>query len=528
MSGRGSKETLLAAVVALTLGAGTATAQRAFDLNPTLSLAGAPTLFVAEPDTTGKPSAADRLRGDWSLFRRDGASLRSASAQNVDEWGVDRNFALAAAEVIGINIVVWAFNEYLRGANFTQVNPRSWHENIKRGFSFDDNHFNTNQFAHPFHGSLYYSAARSNGFNYWASSPFAIAGSFMWECCGETHNMSINDWFATSLGGIAIGEATYRLAGTVLDNTATGSERTWREIGGLLINPMRGFNRLISGRWSQQSTNPSSRFPSVLSNTLMAGVRWIGEGESITDNTTSHGHFEVDFRFGSPFVGERKDPFDWMLFSLQVNTSEKQLIGRLQIRGNLFTSELKATDKVRHIFTVAQAYDYMNNNAYEFGGQSVTASLASRFQLSDNWMLYGAVDLYALLMGAVNSDYAELAQFPPDFNQERLREYDFGPGGGPGIILGLANKSTEVLALRYRLTYLYTLNGSVAEGDEAWHLIHWTWVRAKVPISRGFGLGADLSVFLRNSYYGCAGCVDTSQRNPEVKLYAFWKVGDRG
>jgi hypothetical protein len=69
-------------------------------------------------------------------------------------------------------------------------------------------------FAHPFHGSLYFSAARTNGFNYWASVPFAIAGSFLWECCGETHPPSINDWIATSIGGAAIGETTYRLSST--------------------------------------------------------------------------------------------------------------------------------------------------------------------------------------------------------------------------------------------------------------------------------------------------------------------------
>ncbi len=398
--------------------------------------------------------------------------------------------------------------------------------NIERGFTWDDNHFNTNQFAHPFHGSLYYSAARSSGFNYWASAPFAIAGSFMWECCGETHPASINDWIATSIGGIAIGEMTYRLSSTVLDNTKTGKERTWREIGALAINPMRGFNRLVSGRWSEVRDNPADRRPSALSNELSAGVRVIGEGESITENTSTHAFFQVDFRYGSAYEGDRRDPFDYFLMGLQVNFSEKKALGRLQIRGNLFTTDLNDSEETRHVFSVAQNYDYFNNNAYEFGGQSFSASLLSRWRLNDEWSIWTALDAYLMLMGAVNSDFAFIAEFPPDFEQERLREYDFGPGGGPAIGAGIFWKGRELLTLRYRLSYLYTLNGSVREGDEAWHYVHWTWARGKVPISRNFGIGVDLSVFLRDSRYTCVVCADTEQRNPEARLYGVWQVGN--
>jgi hypothetical protein len=406
------------------------------------------------------------------------------------------------------------------------VNPRSWYENVfEVGFTYDDNHFNTNMFAHPFHGSLYYSAARTNGFNYWESIPFAIAGSFMWECCGETHPPSINDWIATSIGGTAIGEMTYRLSSTVLDNTATGAERTWREIGALLINPVRGFNRLVSGRWSEVRENPADRRPSSLSNVLLAGVRVIGEGESITENTQTNGFFEVDFNFGNPFSGENRKPFDYFLMQLQVNFSEKKALGRLQIRGNLYTKDLKVSNKVHHAFSVAQTFDYWNNNAYEFGGQAVSASILSRWNLSEQWRLWSALDLYGVLMGAVNSDFAFLAEFPPGFDQERLREYDFGPGGGPAVGIGLDWKGRQVLRLRYRLTYLYTLNGSVQEGDEAWHLVHLAYISGLVPISRNFGIGVDAGVFLRDSYYTCEICDDTRQRNPEVRAYGSWRVG---
>jgi hypothetical protein len=139
-------------------------------------------------------------------------------------------------------------------------------------------------------------------------------------------------------------------------------------------------------------------------------------------------------------------------------------------------------------------------------------------------------------MGAVNSDFAFLAEFPPGFEQERFREYDFGPGGGPAIGAGLVWKGRDVLTLRYRLTYLYTLNGSVQEGDEAWHWIHNAYAKAMFPIGRKFGIGADAGVFQRDSYYTCEitvegevfRCTNATQRNPQVRLYAKWLVGGAG
>jgi len=483
----------------------------------------------SEPDsTTAAESSVLALVPDLLLADESHISA-PVPAQGVDAWGVKRNWGLAIGEVVAVNNVVWLFNEYIRGAAFTQVNPRSWYDNIKTGFVWDDNHFTTNMFAHPYHGSMYYSAARSNGFNYWQSAPFAIAGSFMWECCGETHPMSSNDWIATSIGGIAIGETFYRLSGTVLDNTATGSERTWREIGALLISPLRGFNRLVSGRWSEVGPNPDERMPSSMSNQLSAGVRVVGEGKSIDDSTQTNAFFEVDYAFGSPFSSENRKPFDFFLMSLQVNFSEKQTLGRLQIQGNLWTKDLKVSDKVHHAFTLTQDYDYMNNFAYEFGGQSFAGSLNTRWLFSENWHLRTDLSLYWMLMGAVNSDFAFIAEFPPEFDQERLREYDFGTGGGPALGAALTLKGRDVLALRYRLTYLKTLNGSINEGDDAHHYVHWLFVRGRVPISRGFGVGADAGVFLRDSYYTCDVCDDyVQQRNPQIRLYGVWQVGREG
>jgi len=117
---------------------------------------------------------------------------------------------LALGEVVGLNVAIWSFDRYIRqsgGNPGFRIGFNSWEENFKNGFEWDDNSFSTNQYAHPYHGSMYFNAARSNGYDFWTSVPFAFTGSFLWEYMFEKHHPSYNDWVATSVGGTSLGDA---------------------------------------------------------------------------------------------------------------------------------------------------------------------------------------------------------------------------------------------------------------------------------------------------------------------------------
>ena len=78
---------------------------------------------------------------------------------------------------------------------------------------------------------------RANGHGFWVSSAYAVGGAFVWECCGETHPMSFNDMISTGIGGMALGEMMYRMSSKILDNSATGKGRFFREAGGVPGRP---------------------------------------------------------------------------------------------------------------------------------------------------------------------------------------------------------------------------------------------------------------------------------------------------
>jgi len=457
-----------------------------------------------------------------------------------DAWGVRRNGAVALAELVGINALVWAYNEYPRGADFTDISPDTYASNITQGFTWDDNNFANNMFSHPFHGNLYYNAARSNGFNYWASVPFAFLGSFLWECCGETHPAALNDWVATSMGGSAIGEALYRMSSSVLDNTSTGLERFGREVGATALNPVRGFNRIVSGRVSEVGENPDhvlDRWPTQLLNTLYVGYRRLandppsnvpssfGRGAAEAQQNET-GFVEIDFEYGSPF-GERRKPFDHFTFNLVLNTRDKGLIGALAIRGHLWSTDLVHDDNQRLIAGFAHNYDFIDNNAVEFGGQSVSAFLLTRIPVDDRFALQLELGGDVYPMAAVNSEFAFLAEVP---DTSRLREYDMGYGlGGRSGLRVLLNGRTFIDGT-FDLVYSRALNGSVGTLPEigpidASHVIQAFTLAVRVPVIQHFGVGVDLEYYRRESNFANPALTTLIQVARQMRVYLTWEVG---
>ena len=448
-----------------------------------------------------------------------------------DAWGVPRSWGWAAAETLGIDFVASALNEYTRGESSYPVTPRTFWENIEHGFEFDDNEFKTNQLIHPFNGATYFNAARANGIGFWGSSVMALAGAFLWECCGESQPMSWNDMVSTGLGGISRGEVSYRLASLILDNTKSGKGRIWREIAAAPVNPVGQFNRFVSGRATRVQGNPEDPYdwrPPNLVLQLATGVRVIGQGESISENTNYYGFVEFDVLFGSPFENERRKPFDRFDTGFQLNLGDKTRMGRVQIRGDLWSKPLGGGDggRVNHALAITQDFDYVDNEAYEYGGQSFGLTFYSRFGTGKTRLATRVVG-YGVAMAAVNADYSYLADIP---NPRQLRNYDYGPGVGAGFEM-LVNRSGRPLAvLGYRYTLIDVKNGSLynpdgTSGSSAAHHVHRASLRAVVPVTNRIGIGADAILFYRDSRYDSPELEDKTQRNPELRLSVVWNWG---
>jgi hypothetical protein len=498
---------------------------------------------VRLPNASSGSSWEARLGLNW--FPNGGQPTGSRRAGPKDAWGVQKSWGWAAGETLAINLVSSGVNEYMRNANFNQISPRSWAYNFDYGFTFDDNEFKTNQYVHPFNGAAYYNSGRANGLNFWSSTATAVGGALFWECCGETHPMSFNDMVSTGIGGIALGEAQYRLSSQILNNQSGGAGRFFREFGGLLVDPIRGVNRLVSGRWFRKEDNPTDSMdwrPPGGVTFVAVGARVMGQGESLSEDTKTQSTILLNHTYGDVFDNERRGPFDYMDFVAELNTPQKEVppseddrngldakgrLSNVQIRGNLKTWALGQASKPNHVLALVQYFDYMNNQAYEFGGQSFGLSLFSRFKLGDKVGLKTRVDGSAMVLGGVNSDYSWLADVA---HQERIREYDYGPGLGTLVSATLSVSGKPILYALYRFQWISVSNGSVYNegnfGSDADHYIQGGGIRLNIPLKGGFGLGGDVTLFQRDSHYslvnpqaGIDRRRDVNQRNPQARAY---------
>src|SRR5678816_2088269 len=144
----------------------------------------------------------------------------------------------------------------IRGQATAHITPETWWINMKRGWEWDLDDFTVNQIGHPYQGNNYYTTGRANGLNYWESAAITAFGSGTWEYFGETNQASLNDFINTTMGGIALGEMFHRAAWLVRDTHKTGKSRLWSEIGAMVLDPITGAERFISGDSSRVSDRP--------------------------------------------------------------------------------------------------------------------------------------------------------------------------------------------------------------------------------------------------------------------------------
>ena len=229
--------------------------------------------------------------------------------------------------------------EYVRDVNFSQISPRSWWHNIDEGFTYDDNQFKTNQWTHPFNGAAYYNSSRAHGLGLLAvdgvrDSRAPSTGS---AAARRTRCRSTTCSPPPSAASRSARRST-ACRSEILNNQSRGMGRFWREFGGFFVDPIRGFNRLVSGDAKSTSDNPDDPMdwrPQGGRTMVATGVRSIGEGSSITNNTKSYATILLNHSYGDVFENTRSKPFDYMDFVAEINFGEKVGLGNVQIRGDL-------------------------------------------------------------------------------------------------------------------------------------------------------------------------------------------------
>ncbi|MCH3923838.1 MAG: DUF3943 domain-containing protein [Bacteroidales bacterium] len=285
---------------------------------------------------------------------------------------------LAATEVFSTNMFVWGFNDFIMNEDFAKISFKTIKHNLSYFPVWDTDKFSTNLLAHPYHGSLYFNAARSNGLSFWQSVPYAFGGSLMWEYCMENELPSMNDLYATTLGGICLGEITFRLSDLFIDNTTRGFDRFCRELIVACISPVRGINRLLNKEsfTIQHCKGRTFNYVPVYFN-VFTGGRFLSEyGKSKQGETSLNLGFNIIY--GEPFkesYGTYYKPYEWFTLNCDFDLlSHQPLVSQINAMGILWGKNLDNSDNDDFSLTTGlfQHFDFYNSSIKNSKNETVS------------------------------------------------------------------------------------------------------------------------------------------------------------
>ncbi len=357
------------------------------------------------------------------------------------ETGAGKSYLIPALEIPAFLLLLNGYNRLIGDPNLEENGEKVYNTNLSNfkdhvvdgPWGIDTDAFNINQFAHPYQGSMYHGFARSAGLNYWESLLYTNMGSFLWETGGETTSPSINDQFASGIGGSFFGEVLFRMASLVLEGDG-GKPGFWQELGAAIISPPTGINRLAFGNRFKPifpSHNPATFSRVQLGASLKADENDKSSASDDTIRTEATASFTLAYGLpGKPGYSYTR-PFDYFHFEFITLGNTGNPFDDIMIRGLLLGTDYKAGDSYRGIWGLYGGYDYISPHIFRVSSTSL--SLGTTYQ----WWLSRAVALQGSVLGGVG--YAAAG----NVTQVGERDYHYGvaPQGLIGLRLILADRA---------------------------------------------------------------------------------------
>jgi hypothetical protein len=322
------------------------------------------------------------------------------------------------AKVTGANLFTFAIDRYLLNYEFSRVGFNSWKHTFQTGWEWDTDRFGMNFIIHPYSGSAFFNAARSSGYNFWESAPFALLGSLEWEYFGENTLPSYNDVINTPVNGIFLGEAIYRIGSDILDDRTTGWERFGRELSVAIMSPTRGFSRFTQGKMFRVTSEEVYQ-TEPLNVTVSGGMRAVNEGTKFWTGPVNP-WVDVMLDYGNPFEVRSRKPFDYFRVRLALTQGVgRKILDNVTGYGLLFGKNFQA-GSLGMLVGGFQHFNYFDNKTFELATIAFGPSIISMLPVSRSSTLFTSAHI-GLVPFAGNSTF-----FGPDTSQ--VKDYNYGGG----------------------------------------------------------------------------------------------------
>ncbi len=353
-----------------------------------------------------------------------------------------KSYLIPAAEIVGFDFLVNRANEHVNGHDY-EVTSGTVKHNLRTSWVTDNDPFSTNQFFHPYQGSMYHGFARSAGLGYWEASAYTFAGSAFWEVAGENTPPSKNDQIASGIAGSFLEEPLFRMANLLLEKSDLS--QFWRELGAAAISPSTGFNRLVFGD-RFDSIFPSND-PAYYSR-LQIGINTATNNNPGASTRYEHNKIFADYSMDYGLPGKPgykyERPFDYFYFN--VTSSSANAIENVVSRGLLYGTDYQAGNNYRGVWGIYGSYDYLSPQL--FSVSSTALSLGTTAQ----WWLTDSIALQSSVLGGAG--YTAVSTLHGD--EEKDYHYGVSPQAQVGLRLIFDNKAAFDVSARE-----YYVNGHI-------------------------------------------------------------------
>jgi hypothetical protein len=384
-----------------------------------------------------------------------------------------------AVEVAAINLLFMGYNRYVAKADYAYVNFDTWKHNLSSEPEWDTDEFGINFIGHPYQGTLYFNAARSHGYTYWQSLPFAVAGSLTWEYFGENTLPSYNDMIYTPLNGAALGEILHRLSSNILDDRTRGRERAIREVAAGIVNPVRGLNRLLQGQ-TFRVTDEDLYENEPLNLTVFAGLHRLNTEENdVFGKGKSNSMLSLQLDYGRPFEPVKRQPFDFFRLRAEFSSGKADTIASRinNVTGyGILAGRNMQLGRLSLLTGAFQYYDYWNTRNFELGALGFGGGVFSMLELGNRVNLFTNAHLGIIPLAGNSTRSA------PDVSG--FRNYTFNTGLQGKIESTLALSDHATIAFVYYHFWLNTFDG--IKGNNSIGIVR---PRATVQLYKNLSLG---------------------------------------
>jgi hypothetical protein len=163
--------------------------------------------------------------------------------------------------------------------------------------------------------------------------------------------------------------------------------------------------------------------------------------------------FGLLMRYGDPFSGPNRKPFDFFETQLELVHRSNSAISRLNQRGQLASWAVSASPSAEHRVAVFLGYEYNNDQSQIYSSMALTANLLSRFPTVGEAEVRTELALVGLPLAALQVDFADIDIAHVD------RPYDYTGGGGVRVAASLYRRRMDLLSISYQAVWLQSVSG---------------------------------------------------------------------